>query len=500
MLEEWRWTSRYPTQPEILRYADHVADRFDLRQHIEFSTRVTSARYDDAAQQWHVETDAGDKVRARFCIMATGCLSAARTPPFPGLETFEGASYHTAHWPHEPVDFAGQRVGVIGTGSSGIQSIPEIAKAADHVYVFQRTPNFSLPANDRPLDDEILGRVGDDYSAYKETARMSRDGVPLPVPKSRALDLDDETRRSEYEARWERGGPAFLSTFTDLLRSERANQTAADFVRAKIRAVVRDPNVAELLEPKDHPVGSKRICIDSDYYATYNRANVTLVDVRTAPIVEITPTGLRTAAETYDLDAIVYATGFDAMTGALMSIDIRGSGGRELRQKWDSGPRTYLGLMTAGFPNLFMVTGPGSPSVLSNMIISIEQHVEWIADCLAHMRDHGLTAIDAVPEAEEAWVEHVNDLAARTLYLQANSWYLGANIPGKPRVFMPYVGGVGAYREICDGVVAKGYEGFRLSPSDAAAVAGDDVALEEVVRDIRASTQRVSEAPPVVAP
>ena len=463
LLEEWRWRSRYPTQPEILEYANHVADRFDLRRDIQFSSRVTGARYDEGGQLWELEIDGGDRLRARFCVMATGCLSAARTPPIPGVETFRGSIYHTGQWPHEPVDFAGQRVGVIGTGSSGIQSIPVIAEAAAHVFVFQRTPNFSLPANDRPLDEELVARVEGDYLAYKDRARRSRAGVPLPPPERGALDVDEVARREVYEDRWERGGVAFMTAFNDLMVDEDANRTAAEFVRAKIREIVDDGDLAERLAPRDHPVGSKRICIDSDYYATYNRDNVTLVDIRETPIVALTPTAVETAGASYELDSVVFATGFDAMTGALLAIDPRGRGGRALSEKWAGGPRTYLGLMTAGFPNLFFVTGPGSPSVLSNMIVSIEQHVEWIDDCIAHLREHDLATIEATVEAEDAWVQHVNSVASRTLYMQANSWYLGANIPGKPRVFMPYVGGVGPYREICERVVANEYEGFLLS-------------------------------------
>jgi cyclohexanone monooxygenase len=461
--QEWRWTERYAAQPEILTYANHVADRFDLRRDIQLSTRVTSAIFDEATHQWTIETDRGDRVSARFCIMATGCLSTAQVPDFKGLATFEGRWYHTGHWPHEGVDFTGQRVGVIGTGSSAIQSIPIIARQAAHLVVFQRTPNFSIPARNAPLDPEYERRWKTSYVEYRRRARESRNGLVLERNDQSALAVSPEVRTREYEARWSRGGLGFAASFVDVVTNQDANDTAADFVRAKIRATVRDPKVADLLTPRHYPIGTKRLCVDTDYYETFNRDNVTLVDLRTAPIEEITARGLRTRDAAYALDSLVFAIGFDAMTGALLGVDIQGRGGRTLRDKWAEGPRTYLGLMVAGFPNLFAITGPGSPSVLSNMMVSIEQHVDWIADCLAHLRAHGRAAIEATVEAEDRWVAHVNEVGHATLYPRANSWYMGANIPGKPRIFMPYIGGVGAYRQICDGVAAKGYEGFTLS-------------------------------------
>jgi cation diffusion facilitator CzcD-associated flavoprotein CzcO len=461
--QEWRWTERYASQPEILRYIEHVADRFDLRGSIKLATRVTAAVFDEATSRWAIETDRGDRVSARFCIMATGCLSTAQTPHFDGRETFEGPWYHTGHWPHEGVDFTGQRVGVIGTGSSAIQSIPIIAEQATHLFVFQRTPNFSAPARNAPLDPEFERWVKANYAEYRRQARESRIGFVVERSGTSALALGSEARQHEYEKRWTRGGLGFTATFVDLLTSQEANDTAAEFCRAKIRAVVRDPAVAEALSPRHYPVGTKRMCVDTDYYATFNRDNVTLVDIRHAPIETITPRGLRTREGTYELDSLVFATGFDAMTGALLSIDIRGRAGRTLREKWAAGPRTYLGLAVAGFPNLFAITGPGSPSVLSNMIVSIEQHVDWITDCLAHLRAQGLGTIEAAVDAEDAWVDHVNEVGNLTLYPRAASWYMGANVPGKPRIFMPYIGGVGVYRQKCDEVAAKGYEGFVLA-------------------------------------
>ncbi|HSE05150.1 MAG TPA: NAD(P)/FAD-dependent oxidoreductase [Methylomirabilota bacterium] len=461
--QEWRWTERYAAQPEILKYANHVADRFDLRRDIQFDTRVTSAVFDEAAVRWTVETDRGDRVSARFCIMATGCLSDAQVPDFKGLETFAGKWYHTGRWPHEGVDFAGRRVGIIGTGSSAIQSIPIIAKQAAHLFVFQRTPNYSMPAQNAPLDPEYERRVKETYADFRRQARESRVGFVVDRSGDSALAVPEEERRREYEKRWRRGGLGFSAAYTDLLVSKEANDTAAEFFRAKIRAIVRDPAVAELLCPKTYPLGTKRLCVDTGYYATFNRDNVTLVDVSRVPIEAITPTGVRTETAEYAVDDLVFATGFDAMTGALLNIDIRGRGGQRLRETWAQGPRTYLGIAIAGFPNLFTITGPGSPSVLSNMIVSIEQHVDWTADCLTYLGRHGYTTIEPTADAQEAWVRHVNEVGHMTLYPLAPSWYMGANIPGKPRIFMPYIGGVGVYRQKCDDVAAKGYEGFVLT-------------------------------------
>ena len=460
--QEWKWSERYASQPEILTYINHVADRFDLRRDTQVSTRVTAATFDETARRWTVTTDRGDRVSARFCIMATGCLSSAQVPKYKGLESFEGKWYHTGNWPHEGVDFTGQRVGVIGTGSSAIQSIPIIARQAARLFVFQRTPNFSVPARNAPLDADFERRVKSSYPEYRREARLTRIGFVVDRREESALAVPPEERQREYEARWSRGGLGFTAIFEDLLTNKDANDTAAEFFRDKIRAMVKDPAVAEILVPQHYPVGTKRLCVDTDYYATYNRDNVTLIDIRKTPIEAITPHGLRTQAEDYTLDSIVFATGFDAMTGALLSIDVRGRQGQTLRETWAAGPRTYLGLAVAGFPNLFAITGPGSPSVLSNMIVSIEQHVDWIADCMTYMRERGYAAIEATAEAQEMWVAHVNDVGNLTLYPQANSWYMGANVPGKPRIFMPYIGGVGVYRQKCDDVAAKGYEGFSL--------------------------------------
>ena len=469
--QEWQWTELYASQPEILTYANHVADRFDLRRDIRLNTRVTAASFDEAAQRWTVRTDRGDVVTARFCFMATGCLSTAKIPDFPGIETFRGKTFHTGAWPHEGVDFSGQDVGVVGTGSSAIQAIPVIARQARHLTVFQRTPNYSVPAQNRPMTPEYERAWKENYPERRRRAMAVRNAILYTLNDKSALDAGEEERQREYEARWEAGGIPFMAAFNDLILNRQANDTAADFVRAKIRSIVRDPAVAEQLTPRDYPIGTKRICVDTDYFDTFNRNNVTLVDVRNVPIEAIIPDGLRTRDASYRLDSIVFATGFDAMTGALLAMEITGRGGRSLREKWAAGPLTYLGLMTAGFPNMFMITGPGSPSVLTNMIVSIEQHVDWIAACLAQLRSRNVATIEAAVEAEDAWVAHVREVGERTLYPQANSWYVGANIAGKPRVFMPYIGGFLVYKSKCDDIAAHGYAGFQLSLAPAAVAA-----------------------------
>jgi cyclohexanone monooxygenase len=464
--QEWTWTEKYPTQPEILRYVNHVADRFDLRRDITFDTRVESAHYDEARRLWRVTTDTGEAVDARFVIMATGCLSTSKQPEIPGIETFRGPTYHTGHWPHEGVDLTGLTVGVVGTGSSGIQSIPILAEQAADLTVFQRTPNFSMPAGNRPLTEDEIAEMKADYPHWREAQRTSGFGVPTPMPTRSALEATEEERNAAYQAGWDKGNlVAILTAYTDSITNKEANDTAAEFVRQKIRGIVHDPETAETLSPRTFPFGTKRPCLDTGYYATFNRPNVHLVDLRRTPLVEMTERGVRTTEKEYAFDAVVFATGFDAMTGTLGAIDIRGKGGVALKDKWAHGPRTYLGLTVAGFPNLFTITGPSSPSVLSNMIVSIEQHVDWVTDCLEHLREHGIDEIDATVAAEDAWVEHVEMVGNATLYPTADSWYMGSNVPGKPRVFMAYIGGVGAYRQRCDQVAADGYEGFTLAPA-----------------------------------
>jgi cyclohexanone monooxygenase len=446
--EEWVWSERYATQPELLNYLNHVADRFDLRPDIQLETRVASAVFDEAASRWSVTTDTGETVSARYCIMATGCLSVTNTPNFPGVDSFQGKSWHTGDWPRGGVDFTGQRVAVIGTGSSAIQSIPIIAAEAAEVTVFQRTPNFSVPAHNGPSP------AGEDWKINRERNRREAKeaGFAIRAVHAReelAASETPEQQRAQYEERWGYGGFAVLGAYSDIIMDPAANETAAEFVRGKIREIVKDPKTAEALTPRSFPIGTKRVCVDTGYYETFNRDNVRLVDLKAEPI-----------------EAIVYAIGFDAMTGALSRIDISGRGGRALRDEWAAGPRTYLGLAMAGFPNLFIVTGPGSPSVLCNMAVAIEQHVDFIAGCIAWMGQRQLGVIEATPAAQDAWVDHVNEVAHTTLYPQAASWYMGANVPGKPRVFMPYIGGFPVYAAKCAEVAATGYEGFKVT-SDA---------------------------------
>jgi cyclohexanone monooxygenase len=473
--QAWDWPERFSAQADILHYLNHVADRFDLRRDIRFNTRVVGARFLQDKALWRVRTDDGRTHHARFCVMATGNLSLPRVPDFKGLEQFQGRWYHTAQWPRDPVDFAGRRVGVIGTGSSGIQVTPIIARQAGQLYVFQRTPNFSLPARNRPLDEESLSKHKSRYAELRRQAQDTPFGIGgHPPPTKSALDDTDEERLRVYEQKWLAGGSvSFLYAYNDLLVDKAANDTAAEFVRNKIRQTVKDPAVAELLCPKTYPIGARRLCLDTGYYETFNRANVTLVDVKSAPIEEITRGGVKTAAAEYALDDIVFATGFDAITGALADIDIQGGNGLSLQEKWAHGPRMYLGLMTAGFPNFFVVTGPGSPSVKANMVVAIEQHVDFICRQLEHLRQAGHDTVEAEQEAEEKWVRHVGDVADATLYPSADSWYTGSNVPGKPRVFMPYVGGYHKYRAVCEQIVQDGFPGFRMARAGQPAMADD---------------------------
>ncbi len=461
----WTWKERYAQQTEILDYIGHVVERFDLRRDMRFETRVTDAVFDDATNRWQIETESGDNISAKYCVMAIGCLSTPNLPDFEGLESFEGDTYHTGRWPHEEVNFYGKQVGIVGTGSSAIQSIPMIAAEANHLTVFQRTANFSVPAWNVSLDAGAINAWKAKYPELRARARESRVGDIFEISETSALDVSPEERETVFEKRWRQGSFNMLASFADLVTSRESNDFAVQFVHKKIRERVNDPAVAELLCPKDHPFGTKRLCVDTGYYETFNRDNVSLVDVRTTPIEKLTPKGLKSGDKDYEFDAIVFATGFDAMTGALLNIDIRGRGGVSFQEKWANGPRTYLGLAVADFPNLFTVTGPASPSVLSNMMTSIEQHIEWITDCIEHMEARGLATIEASLEAEDAWMQHVTDAADGTLFFESNTWYVGANIPGKSRVIYPYVGGVGAYRSICDKVAAEGYEGFVLRPT-----------------------------------
>ena len=461
--QEWEWPQRYPSQPEILAYLNHVADRFDLRRDISFNTRVAAASFDETENRWRISSGDGLELSAKFLIMATGCISAPNIPDIAGMDTFAGPIHHTARFPQDGVDFSGLRAGVIGTGSSGVQAIPVIAEQAAQLTVFQRSAQWSAPARNHPVDPRQVAEIKAEYADFRQRNRLRPGGdrASSPAYDFSVLELDERERQRLLEERWDFGGLAFYTSFNDLKSNARSNDVAADFVRSKIREIVKDPAVAEMLCPS-HTFGCKRGVIDHGYFETFNRPNVQLVDISATPIEAITPAGIRTAAADYPLDIIVLATGFDAMTGALLRIDIRGRDGVPLRDKWADGPVTYLGLGVPGFPNLFTITGPGSPSVLTNMMVAIEQHVEWIADCVEYLTAHDHARIEATEPAQAAWVEHVAAVASEGLALSCQSWYLGANIPGKPRVFMP-LPGFPPYAEICQDVAAKGYEGFALS-------------------------------------
>ncbi|MGW8556640.1 flavin-containing monooxygenase [Streptomyces tubercidicus] len=464
--QEWEWSERYATQPEILRYLHHVADRFDLRKDVTLRTRVTRAVYDQGAHIWQLTTDTGETVTTRFLVLATGCMSAVKKPDIPGADTFAGQALHTADWPHEDVDLTGRRVAVIGTGCSGVQAIPLLAEQAAALTVFQRTPVYALPALNRPLSAAETAELKARYPQFRAAQRRSRGGTVFELPTQSALEVDEVERTATYEKAWDTGVlSGLLRTYTDILGDRAANETVAEFVRSKIRSIVTDPETAETLSPRTFPFGTKRPCLDTGYYATYNKPHVGIVDLTRTPITEITPSGIRTSDGEHTVDVIVFATGFDAMTGSQVAMDIVGKDGTTLKQKWAAGPRNHLGLLSAGFPNLFTVIGPLSPSVLSNAVVSIEQHVEWITDCIDHLRQNGLTEIDATACAEDDWCAHVADLAAQTLYQDVDSWYTGANVPGKPRVFLAYTGGADRYRSACDAAARDGYRGFTLSGS-----------------------------------
>lgn len=483
---DWQWSEKYATQPEILRYLNHIADKFDLRRDITFGTRMSGARWDEHAALWHVDTDTGS-VTCRHLVMATGCLSIPKEPDIEGIDRFAGAKYFTSHWPHEPVDFTGQRVAVIGTGSSGIQTIPHVAAQASALVIFQRTPNFALPAHNGPLAPDKLAQLHDE-AAYRESARLSFGGVPIERTQIPTFTVSDAERRQRYERAWEIGELLeLLNVFADMMSDPAANHELAEFFRAKIRAAVNDPQTAEMLCPTGYPIGAKRVCLDTDYFVTFNRDNVRLVDLRRDPLRTVTESGIDTASESFTFDSIVFATGFDAVTGAVLAVDIVGRGGYALTDMWADGPSTYLGLTAAGFPNLFLITGPGSPSVLSNMAVSIEQHVDLTAEIMTHMRDNGFRAIEPTETAVAGWMQHVDDCAAITLFPQANSWYRGANIPGKPSVFMPYTAGVDFYRAACEEMVARNYLGFHRSGP------GGDECADGVIRRLQPDVQMVLE-------
>ena len=468
LLEEWEWSERYPGQAEIMRYLNHVTDRFQLRENIQFDTRITAARFLEAENRWLIETAAGERVKATYLVAAVGCLSSANVPDIPGRDSFAGEWYHTGEWPHEGVDFTGKRVGQIGTGSTGIQAVPVIAETAAHLTVFQRTANYSVPARNGPLSDKFKQYTRENHDEIRQLIQSTPNGHPFRISEASAFSVDDQERLALYEKAWEVGGLRFRATFQDIGTNKAANDTAAEFLKNKIRSVVNDPETARVLSDIDHPYATKRPPIDTNYFEAYNRDNVSLVNLKTAPIECITANGVKTIEREYPLDIIVFATGFDAMTGTMMKMDITGRDGQSLKQAWSAGPRTYLGLQIAGFPNLFTVTGPGSPSVLCNMPVAIEQHVDWITACIAHMQEHDYATVETTESYADEWVAEVNRAANATLMPQANhSWYLGANVPGKPRIFMPYAGGMAHYRNICEDVAKNGYEGFVMRKSGA---------------------------------
>jgi cation diffusion facilitator CzcD-associated flavoprotein CzcO len=462
--QAWSWSERYPEHPEIRKYLNFVADRLELKRDIRLGTEVVSASFDDTTNMWTVNSASGQVLSASFLITAVGCLSSTNVPKLPGLENFKGQWYHTGLWPHEGVDLGGKRVGQIGTGSTGIQAAPALAQQAKHLTVFQRTANYSIPARNGPVSADDIKHTRETYDDIWRQARAGTNGHPFSMSTRSALSVPDEERDEIYEKAWERGGLRFRASFSDILQDVKANDTASDFIRQKIKEVVENPAIADMLTPHDHGFATKRPPIDTGYFETFNRDNVQLVDLKAEPIVEVTANGIRTTQQEYELDIIVFATGFDALTGALVNLNIAGSGGHKLKDAWSAGPRTYLGLQTPRFPNLFTITGPGSPSVLCNMPIAIEQHVDWITNCIREMRAKGLKRIEAQSESTDKWVDEVNEAADATLLpMASSSWYLGANVPGKPRVFMPYAGGFARYTSICDDVAQDDYRGFSRS-------------------------------------
>lgn len=461
--QQWHWTEKYAAQPEILEYCNHVADRFNIRSHIRFNTEVTSIHFDEGTQLWTTKTNQGDVLHSRFVVMASGCLSTTNLPAIPGVDSFRGEHYHTGHWPKSGVDLTNKRVGIIGTGSTGIQVITTIADQVGELFVFQRTPQYSTPAHNEPTDPDYEAEIKADYANFRAAnyRRPLAVDIQLDPNAPKTFEVSDEERRAEYEKRWQQGGMALLLAYRDSTLSRKANETVSDFIKEKIEEIVENKNTAALLKP-DHIYGCKRPCIDTGYFETYNKDNVHLIDASANGIERINETGVVVEGTEYPLDCLIFATGFDAMTGTLNRIDIRGVSGRPLKEKWEDGPRNYLGLLSEGFPNLFFVSGPGSPSVLTNMVATSEKQINWIADCIDHMREHGLSRIDADKEAEANWLAEVQQAAERTLWSACDNWYYGANIPGKPRVFMPYVDWP-TYLKRVEGVIENGYVGFQLT-------------------------------------
>ena len=461
--QEWNWSNRYSDQSEILDYVNYVVKKFNLKENIVFNTSVKSATFDENLKNWIVETDS-KSYSSKFCVMATGTLSSIKQPNFDGLENFKGDWYVTGEWPHEKLDFTSKKVAIIGTGSSAVQSIPVIAQEAKNLTVFQRSPNYTIPANNRPLTEKELSNAKSSYDQIREKAKYTRAGIGYnQFEERKLLDLSSEEIKKELNNRWKIGGQEiFTAGFTDVGVNVEANKIVADFVKSKIKEIVKDPNVAELLSPED-AIGCKRLCADTNYFETYNRENVELIDLNSNPINSITENGILTKNKEFKFDTIIFATGFDAMTGALQAIDITGKNGKKLKQVWKDGPKSFLGLLINGFPNLFTVTGPGSPSVLTNMMVAIEQHVEWISNCINFLSKSNLNEVEADELFQIEWMDHIEEVAKNTLRYTCNSWYVGANVPGKKRVFMPYAGGFGKYREKCDEIAENNYSILRIS-------------------------------------
>ena len=468
--QEWRWSERYATQPEILRYIHHIAARFDLRRHIELNTRMECARYDEASAGWLVEAADGRTWRAARLVLAVGQLSTPKRTTYPGQENFSGQIIYSANWPRETVDFSGKRVAIIGTGSSGVQMTPVIAEQAKHLTVFQRTANFSIPAANAPVSDDEDTSVKATYRERRDRARNSPSGLGFVPSSKSALEVPADERQETLEAAWNRLGFGFALTYRDILLDERSNELASDFIRGKIAEKVHDPVLREKLTPRGFPFGTRRPSVDSGYFEAFNRSNVTLVDIAETPIAEFTERGIRTSEQTLEFDTIIYATGFDAFTGSLLAPRIVGRGGLTLEEKWKTGPTTFLGIGVHGFPNMFIIVGPGSPSLLSNVLLSSEEQIDWLAELFNHARVHNIAEIEATARAEQEWVEHVNERAKETLYLKTPSYYTGAEMPGKPQVFMPYSGGVRHYRRILERTAAEGYEGFVMHTAEHATI------------------------------
>jgi len=460
--QEWNWKERYSAQPEILSYIQHVADRFNLRQHIDFGTRVTAATFNDDQSQWAVQTDAGENLKARFFIMAVGCLSTTIMPQTEGTFDFKGPVYHTGKWPAGGVDFTGKKVGVIGTGSSGVQIIPHIAEQAEQLSVFQRTAGYVVPAQNRPLDPEEVSEIKRNYSELRAKAKAHPIAFIFPMHKDSALGATEEERKVRFEDQWKVGGLPFAAAYGDLLTNDDANKLVVEFWKTKMREIVQDPKIAEMLTP-NQVYGCKRIPSGTNYFETYNRPNVTLVDVSGTGVEKFTEKGIVAKGQEHELDVIVMATGFDALTGSVVSINITGKNDEKINDKWRNGPSNYMGLAVSGFPNMFNMLGPGCPSVLATMVTGAEQQGDWIADCIGWMDQNAKSTIEADLDSETAWVKEVHDLGMKSIRSTCNSWYVGANVPGKPHVFMPYAGGFNNYSARCDKVAKNNYKGFSFS-------------------------------------